>query len=357
MSEIYGKLQKKLDTMSNGYPATESGIEIEILKELFTKEAAEVFLQMQERPEKIEDAHRRIGGDLKELEKKMHKMSHEGLLRRDKKGDIYYYSAVPFVVGIFEHQINRMDENLAKKIEEYFDLAFGKTIQAHGTPVMRTVPINKEISMKWPVAPYDDAAAIIDDQKVIALAPCICRTTAKKAGKGCDHPIETCLIFGSYAEYYVENNMGRFISHDEAKNVIKKSEEAGLVLQPFNAQKSGGLCSCCGCSCGILRSIKMQPIPSEAVKSNYYAIVDEDLCTSCEVCIDRCQVDAITMSDENIAQIHLDRCIGCGLCVTTCATEAIELIKKSEEELYTPPKTGMRTYVEISKARSEKGEI
>lgn len=357
MADIYNRLQQKLDTMSSGFPATESGIEIEILRDLFSEQAAEIFLQMQEKPEKIESAHARIGGDLEELARQINEMSHQGLLRRDRKGDSYYYSAVPFVVGIFEHQLNRISEDLAKKFEKYFEEAFGKTIQAHGTPVMRTIPVNQKIDLQWPVAPFDDASQIIDNQKVIALAPCICRTTTAKADKGCDNPLETCLIFGSYAEYYVDNGMGRYIAKEEAKEVIKKSEEAGLVLQPFNAQAAGGLCSCCGCCCGILRSIKLQPSPAEAVKSNYYAVVDENSCNGCEICLERCQVEAITIDEDGLAQIDLNRCIGCGLCVTTCATEAIELVRKGEDELYTPPKTGMRTYIEISKARQAKGEI
>lgn len=357
MTDIYRALQKKLDTMSNGYPATESGIEIEILKEIFTEKMAEIFIQMDQKPEKIEDIHQRLGGNLESLTQTIDAMSHAGVLRRDKKNGQNYYSAVPFVVGIFEHQINTMSQQLAKKIDQYFDEGFGKSIQAHGTPIMRTIPVNKEITVQWPVAPYDDAASIIDDQKTIALAPCICRITSEKADKGCDHSKETCLIFGTYAEYYVENNMGRFITREEAKQVLKRSEQEGVVIQPFNAQRAGGMCSCCGCCCGILKSIKLQPVPADAVRSNFFAVVDEDLCNGCEVCIDRCQVDAISINDDDIAQIDLQRCIGCGLCVTTCATEAMSMQKKDDDFQYVPPKTGMRTYIEISKARQAKGEI
>jgi Na+-translocating ferredoxin:NAD+ oxidoreductase RNF subunit RnfB len=101
----------------------------------------------------------------------------------------------------------------------------------------------------------------------------------------------------------------------------------------------------------------LQPSPAEAVKSNYYAVVDADNCNGCEICLDRCQVEAITVDEDGLAHIDLNRCIGCGLCVTTCATEALELVQKNEEEFYTPPKTGMRTYIEINKARQAKGEI
>jgi MinD superfamily P-loop ATPase len=146
--------------------------------------------------------------------------------------------------------------------------------------------------------------------------------------------------------------LGRYITTEEAKEIIKKNEEEGLVMQPFNSQKVGGMCSCCGDCCGMLRSLKKQPNPAEAVQSNYYARVDEELCTGCETCVDRCQMDAIDVVD-GISTILLNRCIGCGLCATTCPEEAIRLIKKSEDQLYQPPQTGGETVVRIMQERGK----
>jgi NAD-dependent dihydropyrimidine dehydrogenase PreA subunit len=83
----------------------------------------------------------------------------------------------------------------------------------------------------------------------------------------------------------------------------------------------------------MLGSLKKQPVPAAAVKSNYFAAVETDECTGCETCLDRCQMEAITIEDDTAA-IDLDRCIGCGLCVTTCPTEAAQLVKKTENEQY-----------------------
>jgi uncharacterized Fe-S center protein len=111
------------------------------------------------------------------------------------------------------------------------------------------------------------------------------------------------------------------------------------------------MCSCCGCCCGVLRSLKKQPKPAEAVKSNYYAQVTEEDCVACETCMDRCQIEAITMGD--VAEVNLDRCIGCGLCVTTCPSDAIHLVKKPESEQYLPPKNGAETYIRIAEERGK----
>ncbi len=102
----------------------------------------------------------------------------------------------------------------------------------------------------------------------------------------------------------------------------------------------------------MLRSLKKQPMPAAAVKSNYYAVVDVEECTGCETCLGRCQMEAIKIIDD-IAVINLDRCIGCGLCVTTCETNAMSLSMKAEDQLYVPPKSISETYLRIAKERGK----
>jgi Na+-translocating ferredoxin:NAD+ oxidoreductase RNF subunit RnfB len=323
-----------------------------LLERLFSEEEAELYMQLSPFLEKPQDVAERLNRDVAELEVIMERMAQKGHLFRLRKGGMVRYSAVPYVVGIFEHQLGRMDEGFARDHEEYFETAFGKTIQAYKTPILRTIPIKRQLVADYPVAPFEDVLGIIESQKKIAVAPCVCRTTKKMVGHECDKPVENCFSFGSHAEYYVENGMGRFITIDEAKEIVTRNEEAGLVMQPFNSQKIGGMCSCCGDCCGVLRSLKMNPSPAEMVQSNYFARVDEEECSGCEACLERCQMDAIDVVD-GIAGIQLERCIGCGLCVTTCPVDAIELIKKAEEDLYEPPKSGAETYMKIMQERGK----
>lgn len=352
MENVYERLRKKLDDLATGFPETESKVEIRILKRLFTEDEAEFFLKLSPLLEKPEDTAKRLGLDPSETAEKMEKMAKKGLLFRHKKEDGARYCAVPYVVGIYEFQLKTVDKDLSSDMNEYLDAAFSKTMQAYKTPMMRAIPINREIIANWPIAPYEDAMQIIESQKTIAIANCICRTTSKHIGKGCDKPMEACFLFGSHGHYYVENKMGRYISVEEAKEILRKNEEAGLVIQPFNSKKAGGMCSCCGDCCGMLRSLKMQPVPSSAVQSNYFADVSEEECTGCETCLDRCQMEAIGIIDEK-AKINLDRCIGCGLCVTTCPADALKLVKKPESEQYVPPESGAETYMRIAMERGK----
>jgi formate hydrogenlyase subunit 6/NADH:ubiquinone oxidoreductase subunit I len=353
MQDVYERLRERLDQMATGFPKTEDRVEIRLLKRLFTEEEADCFLQLGFRMETAEKVSERLKMDPVATAVRLDQMVRKGLLFRNEKDGVPRYAPVPYVVGIFEFQLNRVDPEMARDMESYYQSGLGKTFQAFSTPVMRTIPINRSLVVKWPVAPYEDALEIINRQDTVAIAPCICRKMAGLIDKGCGKSLEACFMFGSHAEYYVQNNMGRYISKGEAAEIVRRNETEGLVMQPFNAKNAGGMCSCCGDCCGMLRSLKMQPVPAAAVQSNYFAQVDEALCIGCETCIDRCQMEAIRMEDEK-AGVDLDRCIGCGLCVTTCPTEAMQLVKKPEDRLYEPPESGAETYMRIARERAGK---
>ncbi|KXS42248.1 4Fe-4S binding protein [Methanolobus zinderi] len=55
------------------------------------------------------------------------------------------------------------------------------------------------------------------------------------------------------------------------------------------------------------------------------AIVDKDLCTGCGACVDSCPVEAISMNDQDLAEVDAEACVDCGDCVEICPVEAISL--------------------------------
>ncbi len=83
--------------------------------------------------------------------------------------------------------------------------------------------------------------------------------------------------------------------------------------------------------------------------SNYEAVIDADSCTSCKLCLERCQMEAIAEGADTYAVID-GRCIGCGLCVADCPTSAITLLEK--EGVEAPPKDFDET---IDRIRVERG--
>ena len=270
----------------------------------------------------------------------------KGLIFRISKKDNTLYSAAQFVVGIWEYHLNDLDEDLIRDVNEYMPTLMKKSWLSTKTKQLRVVPVAKSVSAEMAIMPFEAAEEIINKQSKIVVSPCICRKEQKMIGKGCDKPVEACLIFGAGAYYYEKNGLGREIDKTEALDILKAGVDAGLVLQPGNQQKSMNICMCCGCCCGVLKNLKTLEKPAEVIHTNYYAQVDEDLCTACEACVERCQMDAITVDEA--ALVNLDRCIGCGLCVTDCPTEAITLRQKAEDSRYLPPKNVFETYMNIA---------
>ena len=64
MSEdVYLRLREFMDKLPAGYPATPTGVEIRILKKLFTPEQAELALKLSSEPEEVQTIAARTGLD------------------------------------------------------------------------------------------------------------------------------------------------------------------------------------------------------------------------------------------------------------------------------------------------------
>jgi ferredoxin len=197
---------------------------------------------------------------------------------------------------------------------------------------------------------YERAELLIHGHERISVAECICRQEKEILGEPCVKPMETCLSFGSGADFYVRNEMGRYISQEEALEILHLAEETGLVLQPDAAQEATFICCCCGCCCGVLRNLKNHPAPADIAATAFYAIRDEDLCDGCGLCQERCQMEALYL-DDGIMHVDRSHCIGCGLCVTTCPNDALTLARKRDAEALRLPKTSTEKFIRLAKTR------
>ncbi len=348
--DLYRELQQRLDTYSLGFPATETGIEIDILKELFSEEDAQYFLALTPMLETPDAVASRMGKPEEEVADKLEDMSKRGLLFRLRKGEKIRYGAIPFIHGLFEFQVTRLNEKLANMVETYMLSGLKDAVIFSAENFLRVVPVNQSVDVVHNVASFDDASEILKSKDLIVVTDCICRKQKGVIGDSCGKHLEACFMFGSMAQYYLDHDMGRKIDVDEALSIVAKAQEDGLVTQPATAQNPSGMCNCCGDCCGVLRCLNQHPKPAEMVFSNHFVEVDADECVGCEACLDRCQMEALTMVND-IAMVNLDRCIGCGLCVTTCPSGAMRLVPKDEGEIRVPPKNSMEQMMTMAQKR------
>ena len=336
---IYRQLQEKLDQYSMGFPATASGIELEILEYLFNEEDAGLFLSMSHTLQTPQQIAEIVNRSADQLADQLDRMAEKGLLFRLKRPDGNKYATIPFVHGLFEFQVKNLDKRLVDLVTRYFDMAFDQAMQQSADYFLRTIPVNESIALSQNIAAFDDAVEILKSKSKIVVTDCICRKRTQVLGTTCEKTLEACFMFGSMGQYYLDRNIGRLVSTDEAIEIVRKCQEEGLVTQPATSQNPGGMCNCCGDCCGVLKALNKHPKPAEIVFSNYQAMVDESECSGCEDCLERCQMDAISMTDDDVARVNADRCIGCGLCVTTCPTESMILQPKPSEYRMPPQNT------------------
>ncbi|MCK5097583.1 MAG: 4Fe-4S ferredoxin, partial [Desulfobacteraceae bacterium] len=69
MTDIYKKLALHLNKTPGGFPETESGVELRILKQLFIEEEAELACSLVMMPEQVKDIAKRLDKDEEQLEK------------------------------------------------------------------------------------------------------------------------------------------------------------------------------------------------------------------------------------------------------------------------------------------------
>jgi Fe-S-cluster-containing hydrogenase component 2 len=342
-NDAYRKLQQHLDEMPVGFPATTSGVELNLLKEIFTPEQAKIALYLDYKHRTVDqiwETAKATVSSREELTRILDETVAKGGISRRERGDQKQYAVLPLLLwGMYEHQLKRITPGFLTNLGQYMQGEFGREIASSKLPKMRVIPVEESIDVEHVVATYDELQHIIEEAgEQIAIQECMCRKVADLQGKNCQYTDrrEVCMSFGDLAELYIAEGWGRRISRGEALSFAQQSQDEGLVLMPGNQQEATFMCACCGDCCGMLSVIKNFPAPAYMVASNYYAQVNTELCQGTATCVERCPLAAVKLED-GVASVDLARCIGCGVCVPTCPQNAIALVQKAQETV--PPQT------------------
>jgi len=354
MSDVYEKLRSRLDEMTVGFPSVESGAEIRLLKQLFSVEEANTYLAMKDGYQFPSDVAQTLGEDAATVAARMLMMSQKGLLFRIRgtHGEPNKYRVLPWLIGIMDVQVDHLSKQYLKDAGDFFVNGLKKkTGIIKKLPMLRILPVNeKVVSGKNRILPIDDAVSILKSKDRISVANCICRQTAQIGGSTCNIPMEACLQCDTWADYFVGNGIARYISKEEAIEIITKNEERGAVIEVMNSQNVEIMCSCCPCHCIILNLLRSTSDPGREFVSNYFCRYDATLCVNCGICVKRCPIRARKLTDGKM-EYKQELCIGCGLCVSTCKTKSNKLLRKEDDKIYTPLESIFDTYDQIEKMK------
>lgn len=313
------------------FPRTESGVELDLLKALFTEEEARAALSLSAVAEPIEAIRRRVGNtDAEGLAELLDNLARKGAINtgvtRVGSRRMRTYGLAPLVIGMFEFQVDKLTPEYVRDFRAYLDEGFRESIVGVPTAQVRTVPVRAEFASGRRVARYENIREYVASHPgPFSVINCVCRQSAEILGEACSTSAthETCLMIGGVAEH------GREITADEVLSILDRAEREGHVLQPQNSRRPGFICCCCRDCCEILRNARKLPRPADAVPSAFSASIDGARCTECGLCLKRCPMGAITLTGR-CATVTEDRCIGCGLCATTCPADAVSLVRRKK---------------------------
>lgn len=202
-------------------------------------------------------------------------------------------------------------------------------------PPMRVVPAYRAVKDLPDIQPYEDMREIMKAQELIAVCSCSCRATRNTLGKTCEYSHDVnCFQFNRGAEYAIVRGTGRKLTYEQAMKIVDETEEDGLVHQWRNSRRMTMtvFCNCCIDCCMVWRPLDTHQgdIGKVWAKSRFQAQVDQELCTGCQTCVERCMFGAIEMvkvpgSKKLKAAVNPEKCFGCGVCVLGCQDDSLSM--------------------------------
>lgn len=357
---------------AGGTPVAINDITVAILKHIISEEYLDFIMAFKEkRSQTIEQVKESSGLSEEEINRNVEELAKKGLiLNQPSRSGLMILRLMPFVnVGVFEYtfmkklEYNDWEKELARlfaklnkgsrdRMMANYDYVVNNFLPTM-PPIDRTVPftenletgseinilIDKELDVPeekiLPAQKVEEIIAKFDD---IAVGHCYCRHHEDLLGNSCKQTElrENCFTFGKSARYTSEQGFARMISRDEALEILKKSEEDGLVHKAYHPnfdfkRDEDSICNCCTDCCGQAKGIT-------ANLSNYLARVDNELCTGCGICVDKCYSGAMELNDAGKAEPTDDICIGCGICASVCPEDAVSLFEKNRIVRLAPPR-------------------
>ena len=345
----------------------------EILKRTIKDENLDFIMAFEEKTSQtMEQLKESSGLSEDEILKKADALAKMGvIINQPNRSGVMVYQIFPFhrqFEYIFMKNLEKTEENYEiarlfhKLNEEHSDIVqsqydgYSKAVERM-PPMDRTVPIlenlktgetinvivNEEVEVpEERILPTQEIRELIEKYDDIAIGNCYCRQHQEFLDNPCKmiEITPSCMTLGKSARHTSNHGFSKMVTKEEALEVLKKCEDAGLVHKAYHkygnsAAEEVAICNCCNCCCMTARDCLIFPVVNE---TNYLANIDEDLCIGCGTCVDLCYNKAIELNDDNIAERIEEYCAGCGVCAYHCPEKAISLIEGPRMVRMLPPR-------------------
>lgn len=325
---------------------------VKLYAKIMREDDALTAVNLTSQPESARSFAERLGKPVEEIALVLERLANNGVVFVVCQEEPLY-CLHPIVPGTIEFLVKdgMMDAEVAYLSDQYYSELARYSYPKAPKGVSRILPVQEAIEAQSQSLSYEQVEKYIDAAENIAAMDCDCRRIKTVLGQGCDHPIEgMCLWLGPHADYYVRGGAAKRITKEEARAVLRKAEESGLVHETYIPTEGAiNICNCCGCCCPILKHRGF-------LRSNYIAQVNTDNCTECGECVEPCQFNALALGDDSVDYVLLNEkeCIGCGVCTVHCDFDAIELVPR-EEKIY-PPKDMNEFLQEVQEYAEERAK-
>ena len=345
----YVALRNRLNRMSEGLANDPLENSYEIIMRLWTPEEAQQFVDcpnqvwftafdyVKKQREKGEDI------SVEEAQEILENLANKRLIVSVDRTGTRWYFLLAWVDGIWETHI--------PEVEDISFVTGGISGSDYGTgskyPILHVCPVSADVVEGGVISPYRDWRLIIENNTSFGIGECICRKAALTRGdaemdgfkrdhvwkEGADGEgfIDTCMVFGQYADYFIEQGLAERVTKEQMIANIECAIEDGFVPDMYWAQHPEIMCLCRSDMCDVLTSYRrVHGMTDNRDRVTAYDLkYDKDACIKCGICIDRCPMKAVSFGDDGYCVMDT-ACVACGQCALKCPASARILVEKTE---------------------------